>query len=67
VETQSGRKPQNTFSYMSLRIKLIGRINFLCFPSTTGRRIEPEGRSNSPILWIQQEGGYKPLVFQATT
>jgi hypothetical protein len=41
VETQSGRKPHNDFSYMSLRITFIGSTNFLCFPATTGRRIQP--------------------------
>jgi hypothetical protein len=41
VETQSGRKPQNDFSYMSLRITFIGSTNFLCFPVTTGRRLQP--------------------------
>jgi hypothetical protein len=33
------RKPQNHFSYMSLRIAFIGRTNFLCFPVATGRRL----------------------------
>jgi hypothetical protein len=41
VETQSGRKPQNVFSYMSLRITFIGSTNFLCFPAATGRRLQP--------------------------
>jgi hypothetical protein len=40
VETQSRRKPQNIFSYMSLRIKFIGSTNFLCFPAATGRRLQ---------------------------
>jgi hypothetical protein len=40
VETQSGRKPQNDFSYMSLRITFIGSTNFLCFPAATGRRFQ---------------------------
>jgi hypothetical protein len=61
METQSGRKPRNDFSYMYLRITFIGSTNFLCFPTATGRRIQPpsfsgynlEGRSNSPILWLQ--------------
>jgi hypothetical protein len=35
------RKPQNYFSYMSLRITFIGSTNFLCFPATTGRRLQP--------------------------
>jgi hypothetical protein len=26
---------------MSLRITLIGSTNFLCFPTTTGRRLQP--------------------------
>jgi hypothetical protein len=61
METQSGRKPQNDFSYMYLRITFIGSTNFLCFPAATGRRLQPpnfsdfssynlEGSSNSPIL-----------------
>jgi hypothetical protein len=41
VETQSGRKPHNDFSYMSLRITFIGSTNFLCFPAATGRRLQP--------------------------
>jgi hypothetical protein len=41
VETQSGRKPQNVFSYMYLRITFIGSTNFLCFTATTGRRLQP--------------------------
>jgi hypothetical protein len=41
METQSGRKPQNDFSYMSLRITFIGSTNFLCFPAATGRRLQP--------------------------
>jgi hypothetical protein len=41
MEIQSGRKPQNAFSYMSLRITFIGSINFLCFPVATGRRLQP--------------------------
>jgi hypothetical protein len=41
VETQSKRKPQNEFSYMSLRITFIGSTNFLCFPIATGRRLQP--------------------------
>jgi hypothetical protein len=87
VETQRGRKPHNSFSYMYLRITFIGSTNFLFFPAATGRRlqppslsgynmkeaptpqfsdynqkeattpyfirIQPEGSSNSPILWLQ--------------
>jgi hypothetical protein len=41
METQSGRKPWNDFSYMSLRITFIGITNFLCFLTTTGRRLQP--------------------------
>jgi hypothetical protein len=41
VETQSGRKPHNAFSYMSLRITFIGSTNFLCFPAVIGRRLKP--------------------------
>jgi hypothetical protein len=41
METQNGRKPQNTFSYISLRITFIGSTNFLCFPTATGRRLQP--------------------------
>jgi hypothetical protein len=40
VETQSGRKLHNAFSYMSLRITFIGSTNFLCFPTTIGRRLQ---------------------------
>jgi hypothetical protein len=38
---KDGRKPQNVFSYMSLRITFIGSTNFLCFPVATGRRLQP--------------------------
>jgi hypothetical protein len=41
METQCGRKPQNVFSYMSLRITFIGSTNFLCFPAAIGRRLQP--------------------------
>jgi hypothetical protein len=58
MEIQSGRKPQNVFSYMSLRITFIGRTNFLSFPTATGRRLQLEGISNSPIHWLQPKGGY---------
>jgi hypothetical protein len=40
VETQSERKPHNAFSYISLRITFIGSTNILCFPATTGRRLQ---------------------------
>jgi hypothetical protein len=46
VETQSGRKPHNDFSYMSLRITFIGSTNFLCFPAATGRRLQPPSFSS---------------------
>jgi len=41
VETQRERKPKNNFSYKSLRITFIGSTNFLCFPTTTGMRLQP--------------------------
>jgi hypothetical protein len=41
METQSGRKPKNSFSYMYLKITIIGSTNFLCFPTTTERRLQP--------------------------
>jgi hypothetical protein len=41
METPSGRKPLNAFSYMSLRITFIGSTNFLCFLGATGRRLQP--------------------------
>jgi hypothetical protein len=40
VETQRGRKPQNDFSYMSLRITFIVSIKFLFFQDATGRRLQ---------------------------
>jgi hypothetical protein len=40
MDTQSGRKPHNVFSYMYLRITFIGSIKFLCFPAATGRRLQ---------------------------
>jgi hypothetical protein len=30
-------------------------------------RLQPEGSSNSPILWLQPEGGYNPLCSATTT
>jgi hypothetical protein len=41
VETQCGRKSQNSFSYMSLRITFIGSTNFLFSPTAVGRRFRP--------------------------
>jgi hypothetical protein len=41
METKSGRKPQNHFSYMSLRIAFIGSTNFFCFLAATGRKLQP--------------------------
>jgi hypothetical protein len=41
VETQSRRKPETDFSYMSLRVTSIGSSNFLYFPAATGRRLQP--------------------------
>jgi hypothetical protein len=41
VETQCGRKPHNTFYYMSLRITFIESTNFLCCLVVTGRRLQP--------------------------
>jgi hypothetical protein len=45
METQSGRKPQNGFSCMSLRITFIRSTNFLCFLVATGRRLQPSSFS----------------------
>jgi hypothetical protein len=39
METQCGRKPDNVFSYMSLRSTLIGSTDFLFSPTATGRRL----------------------------
>jgi hypothetical protein len=41
VENQSEIKPRNVFSYMYLIITFIGSTNFLCFPTATGRRLQP--------------------------
>jgi hypothetical protein len=41
MDTQRMRKPHNFFSYMSLRITFIGSTNFICFPATTGRKLQP--------------------------
>jgi hypothetical protein len=38
---QKQRKTHNAFSYMSLRVTFIGRTNFLCFPTATGKRLRP--------------------------
>jgi hypothetical protein len=74
METQSGIKPHNVFSYMYLIITFIGSTNFLCFPTATGRRLQPPSFSGynlreapTPlILWLQPEGGYNPLCSPAT-
>jgi hypothetical protein len=75
VETQSGRKPQNVFSYMSLRITFIGSTNFLCFPVATRRRLQPPSFSgyNLREAPTPQFSGYNqkeattPYVLQTTT
>jgi len=41
METQSGRKQHNAFSYMSLSVTFVGSTNFFCFSNTTGRRVQP--------------------------
>jgi hypothetical protein len=41
METQSGKKPHNDFSYIYLRITFIGSTNFLRFLATTRRRLQP--------------------------
>jgi hypothetical protein len=67
METQSGRKPQNVFSYMSLRITFIGRTNFLCFPDAAGRRLQPPSfsRYNLKEAPTPQFSGYNQK--EATT
>jgi hypothetical protein len=74
METQSGTKPHNVFSYMYLRITFIGSTNFLCFLAATGRRLQPPSflgynlkEDPTPIFWLQPEGGYNPLFSPATT
>jgi hypothetical protein len=46
MENQSGRKPHNDFSYISLRITFIGSTNFLYFPAATGRSLQPPSFSS---------------------
>jgi len=75
METQCKRKPQNDFSYMSLRITFIGSINFIFVsicnwkevPTPYISGLQSEGNSNSPILWLQVEGGYNLLYSLANT
>jgi hypothetical protein len=72
MEIQSGRKPWNDFSYMSLRITFIGSTNFLCFPAATGRRLQPPSFSGynlreSPTPQFSsynQKGDTTPYVLQ---
>jgi hypothetical protein len=45
METQSERKPHNALSYMYLRITFIGSTNFLYFPTSTERRLQPSSFS----------------------
>jgi hypothetical protein len=69
METQSGRKPQNSFSYMSLRITFIGSTNILCFLDATGRRLQPPSFSgyNLREAPTPQFSGYNPLCSLART
>jgi hypothetical protein len=72
METQSGRKPHNSFSYMSLRITFIGSTKFLCFPTATGRRIQPPSFSsynlreapNPQFFGYNQKEATTPYVLQ---
>jgi hypothetical protein len=41
METQCGRKPHNSFPYMSLGITFIGSTKFIFSLATTGRRLRP--------------------------
>jgi hypothetical protein len=67
METQSGRKTHNAFSYMSLIITFIGSANFICFPTTIGRRLQPPSFSGYNLREVAtpQFSGYNQK--EATT
>jgi len=69
VETESERKPQNDFSYMSLRITFIGSTNFFFFSTATGRRLQPPSFSSYNLREAPtpQFFGYNTLCSLATT
>ena len=43
------------------QIPLFSRRNWKEAPTPYFLRLQPEGSSNSPILWLQPKGGYNPL------
>jgi hypothetical protein len=49
------------------QIPLFSNCNWKESPTPLFLRIQLEGSSNSPILWIQLEGGYNPLCSLTTT
>jgi hypothetical protein len=49
------------------QLPLFSSCNWKEAPTPLFLRLQPEGSSNSPILWIQPEGGYNPLCSPSTT
>ena len=53
--------------HLKNQLPLFYRCNWKEAPTPYISRIQPEGSSNSPILWLQLEGGYDPQCSPATT
>jgi hypothetical protein len=49
------------------QLPLFSSCNWKEAPTPYFLKLQPKGRSNSPILWLQLEGGYNPLCSSATT
>jgi hypothetical protein len=49
------------------QLPLFSSCNWKEAPTPLFLRLQPKGSSNSPILWLQPEGGYNPLCSSATT
>jgi hypothetical protein len=75
VETQCRRKPHNGFFLYVFKNYIHWKHQLPLFSSCNWKealtpyifRLQPEGSSNSPILWLQPEGGYNSLCSLATT
>jgi hypothetical protein len=57
----------NNYIHWKHQLTLFSIYNWKEAPTPYFLRMQPEGSSNSPILWLQPEGGYNPLCSLATT
>ena len=57
----------NNYIHWKQQIPLFSSYNWKENPTPYFLRLQPKGISNSPILYIQPEGGYNPLCSLATT